>query len=110
MTTLNKFFYEYEVQSVESYSTSIGQYLGSNQHNMETSTLAEKCLLFENPKNAELKQEFDNLSKNLVNPFTLMRHWLKYERLDLDAVFEAIGRRNELERKVRDAIAKSRED
>ena len=55
MTTLNKFFYEYEVQSVESYSTSIGQYLGSNQHNMETSTLAEKCLLFENTKNAELK-------------------------------------------------------
>jgi hypothetical protein len=39
-----------------------------------------------------------------------MRHWLKYERLDLDAVFEAIGRRNELERKVRDAIAKSRDD
>jgi hypothetical protein len=40
----------------------------------------------------------------------MMRHWLKYERLDLDAVFEAINRRAELEKKVREAIKKSRED
>lgn len=61
---------------MESYSSSVGQYLGSNEHNMETGSLAEKCLLFENPKNVELKKEFDNLCKSMVNPFTLMRHWL----------------------------------
>jgi hypothetical protein len=39
-----------------------------------------------------------------------MRHWLRYEKLDLDAVFEAINKRTEMENKLRDAIKKSRED
>lgn len=39
-----------------------------------------------------------------------MRHWLKYERLDIDAVFETIKTRNDLERALRDAIKQSRDD
>jgi hypothetical protein len=57
-------------------------------------------LLFENPKNKELKMKFDTLQKDLTNPFTLMKHWLKYEVLDLEALLEVINKRADLERKL----------
>ena len=48
-------------------------------------------LLFEHEDNKQLKSEFDVLMSKLVNPFTLMRRWLKFELLELEAIFEAIN-------------------
>jgi uncharacterized protein Usg len=67
-------------------------------------------LLFENPDNQELKQKFDTLHKDLTNPFTLMKHWLKYEILDLEAILEIISKRSDLERKLNVEIKTMRDD
>lgn len=42
----------------------------------------------------------------LTNPFTLMRHWLKFEILELEAIFEALGQRNDIEKRFRELILK----
>lgn len=39
-----------------------------------------------------------------------MRHWLKYEALELEAIMEVIETRNVIERKLRDLIVQYRED
>lgn len=48
-------------------------------------------LLFEHADNKQLKLEFGLLMSKLVNPFTLMKRWLKFELLELEAIFEAIN-------------------
>jgi len=47
---------------------------------------------------------------NMQNPFTLMRNWLKFEFLELEAIMEAFETRNAVEKKLRDLIAKYRDD
>lgn len=51
IVSLNKFLYEYEQQSVESYSPSLNLYLGKNKTPKNQSSL----LLFENPANANVR-------------------------------------------------------
>lgn len=67
--TLNNFLYEYEVHSVQTYGPQMNQYMG-NRANMPTQQqLPDNLLLFENSKNANLKEEFNNLNKKIINPF-----------------------------------------
>jgi hypothetical protein len=47
---------------------------------------------------------------NMQNPFTLMRNWLKFEFLELEAIMEAFETRNAVEKKLRDLITKYRDD
>jgi hypothetical protein len=42
----------------------------------------------------------------LTNPFTLIRHWLKFEILELEAIFEALYKRNEIEANLRALMVK----
>lgn len=53
-----------------------------------------------------MRQDFDALMSQLTNPFTLMRHWLKFEILELEAIFEALAQRNEIEKRFRDIVQK----
>ena len=62
--------------------------------------------MFENPANVAVRQDFDTLMSQLTNPFTLMRHWLKFEILELEAIFEALAQRNEIEKRFRDILQK----
>jgi len=39
-----------------------------------------------------------------------MRHWLKFEALELEAIMEAFETRNAIEKKLRDSISKYRDD
>ena len=54
-------------------------------------------LLFENPNNNQLRENFDSLMSKMHNPFSLMQHWLKFEILDIDAILEAISKKNDME-------------
>ena len=44
------------------------------------------------------------------NPFTFMRHWLKYEYLELEAIKEAFEIRNQIDKKLTSMISKFRSD
>jgi len=41
----------------------------------------------------------ESLPHKMQNPFTDMRRWLKYEILDLQAILEAIDKKNEMEKR-----------
>ena len=83
----------------------MNQYLGQNSQN-KTEQDQTHLLLFENPANVAVRQDFDTLMSQLTNPFTLMRHWLKFEILELEAIFEALAQRNEIEKRFRDILQK----
>ena len=97
--SLNKFLYEYELHSVLTYSPKINTYLGKQENLPEKNQLPEEQLLFQNTKNQDLKEDFDNLPNTLTNPFINVKMWLKYEILEIDAILETIEKRHELEKR-----------
>ena len=46
----------------------------------------------------------------MKNPFTVMRRWLNYEILDLEAILEAIDHKNEMEKRKMNLIVKRNEE
>lgn len=44
-------------------------------------------------------EEWDKLTEKMQNPFTIMRRWLKFEILDLEAILEAVEKSNEMEKR-----------
>jgi len=44
-------------------------------------------------------EDWDKLTEKMQNPFTIMRRWLKFEILDLEAILEAVEKSNETEKR-----------
>jgi hypothetical protein len=55
--------------------------------------------VFEATQNQVLRTEMESLPHKMQNPFTDMRRWLKFEILDLQAILEAIDKKNEMEKR-----------
>jgi hypothetical protein len=55
--------------------------------------------VFEATQNQDLRTEMESLPHKMQNPFTDMRRWLKFEILDLQAILEAIDKKNEMEKR-----------
>lgn len=62
--SLNQFLYEYERQSVQSYSPAMNLYLGKNKNKSDASE-QNKYLLFQNPNNQHLQKDFDDLQNSI---------------------------------------------
>lgn len=54
-------------------------------------------MLFENPDNVEIKEEFNQVMAMYVNPFTKMRLWLVYEVLEIEALQETFEMRRSIQ-------------
>jgi hypothetical protein len=67
-------------------------------------------LLFLNENRGELRKSLEEMPRNMKNPFTVMRRWLNYEILDLEAILEAIDHKNEMEKRKMILIVKKNED
>jgi hypothetical protein len=63
----------------------INQYLGSKANMPTKLQLPEEQLLFENSKNANLKEDFDKMQFKIINPFIQLKQWLKYEIMDIES-------------------------
>lgn len=50
------------------------------------------------------------MMSSMQNPFTLMRHWLRFECLELEAIMEAFETRNAIEKKLKNFIQRHRDD
>ena len=50
------------------------------------------------------------LNDKMQNPFTLMRRWLKFEILDLEAILTAIETSNEMDKKMTIKIQQRNKD
>jgi len=47
----------------------------------------------------EKLDDWQQLNEKMQNPFTIMRRWLKFEILDLEAILDAIEKSNEMEKR-----------
>lgn len=94
--------YEYEKLSLQAYSPAANRYLGSNNpspHQCNTTYAAQQeLLLFENPDNLGIKQEFSIVMATAVNPFVTLKLWLMYEVLEIEALMETFQLRTKIQR------------
>lgn len=55
--------------------------------------------MFENEKKRYLKDRLDNLKDEMENPYQILRRFIKWEMLDLEAIIETIEAKNEIMRR-----------
>ena len=65
-------------------------------------------ILFENKDKQHLKKELNELPKSMENPFQILRRFIKWEMMDLEAIIETIDSKNEFTKRQR-MIAESQE-
>jgi DNA-directed RNA polymerase delta subunit len=57
-----------------------------------------------------LKADFDSLQRKTVNPFIQLRHWVKYEMIDIEAFQACVESGKEIAKKRKDRATKCKED
>eukprot|EP00347_Sterkiella_histriomuscorum_P020499 403337564 len=87
---LNEYIYQYEEQNLRTYA----------------GTKFENFLLFKHPLKTQAKDILENLPTEIRNPFKIMKLWLKWEMLDINALLEAIDRKTALETKKQKRLNK----
>lgn len=71
---------------------------------------ANQYILFENEKKRYLKDRLDNLSQEMENPYQILRRFIKWEMLDLEAMIEAIESKSEIARRCDKLISSLHKD
>ena len=90
-TALNNFFFKYEKDVMHDHLICLNhqkQEIDSNQY-----------ILFENKHKQHLKKEMENLPNSMENPYKILRRFLTWEIMDLQALIEAILNRSIIEKK-----------
>jgi len=87
---VSEFFGSYEETNLKFYA---GQQL-------------ENFMIFKHPHKFEAKTCIEDLPKAVTNPFRVMKLWLKWETMDIQAMIEAIESRSELEGKRQQIVTR----
>ena len=108
---LNKYFYQYERDVLTSHIKVLEQ---NRKEAVERGRLnsmempdvglakaedADQFILFENERKRYLKDRLDNLDAEMENPYQILRRFIKWEMLDLEAMIETIEGKNEISRR-----------
>lgn len=56
-------------------------------------------MLFKHPSKSDAKDSLENLPGQINNPFKIMKLWIRWEMLDLQAMLEAVEIKSALEMK-----------
>lgn len=103
-TNLNNFFFDYEKDVLSDYLLSLntenkGGIKGLiQQHDvsglMDTSVVSSltsaQYMLFENKGKQHLKEELQNLPKQMENPYQILKRFIRWEIMDAEAMIETI--------------------
>ena len=95
---MNGMLRTYEATLIESYGDGKKRARPLGQP-AQVSDADDHYMVFEAVQNADMKTELEELPTKMQNPFTVMRRWLKFELLDLQAILEAIKKKNEMEKR-----------
>ena len=100
---LNNMLHAYETNLIDRYvqehkSVSQAEDDFDDELNPQTYMVFEK-LVQKQPDTQSAVYEWADLPAKMNNPFSVMRRWLKYEILDLEAILEAIQKKNEMEKR-----------
>lgn len=55
-------------------------------------------MLFENSSNVHLKQEMTQLPHMMENPYKILKRFIRWEIMDLEAMIETLETKNQMER------------
>ena len=58
----------------------------------------------------EKLDDWQQLTQKMQNPFTIMRRWLKFEILDLEAILTAVQTSNEMDRRMKEKVQQRNKD
>lgn len=62
-------------------------------------------MLFETPKKPELKRALESLPNHMENPYQILRRFVKWEIMDLQAILETIEQKDQWRRICYDLAA-----
>lgn len=110
---MNNLLVTYETNLVQSYGDDANRsktvLVGTTLMPNTMQNTDDQYLVFGASGNNELRTELSDLPHKMQNPFTDMRRWLKFEILDLNAILEAIDKKNETEKRRNKQIEDRRE-
>lgn len=110
---MNNLLVTYETNLVQSYGDDANRsktvLIGTTLMPNTMQNTDDQYLVFGASGNNELRTELSDLPHKMQNPFTDMRRWLKFEILDLNAILEAIDKKNETEKRRNKQIEDRRE-
>ena len=67
-------------------------------------------MLFETPKKPELKKSLETLPERMENPYQILRRFVKWEIMDLQAILDTIDQKDQWRRIHMDLSAKRTSD
>mmetsp|Transcript_2632 Transcript_2632/g.4085 ORF Transcript_2632/g.4085 Transcript_2632/m.4085 type:complete len:374 (+) Transcript_2632:498-1619(+) len=87
---------EHEVKSYKAFADFLKKYEDGNEKSDQSSaavmgTNSRSTKLISGESKAHLKNNLDDLSQNLTNPFKHIRNWVKGEVMNLEALMQAIS-------------------
>lgn len=71
-----------------------------------TSQDQTQYILFENENKRHLKAELNNLPNIMENPYQILRRFIKWEMMDLEAMAETIESKNEFSKRKNSVLNK----
>lgn len=87
----------YQLQAYKHFADFLTQYENTTLNIYASEALQGPQKMFSDTDNNTMKEQIDNLSRKVGNPFIRFKYWVKEEIIDLHALLEAIGHKNSLE-------------
>ena len=111
-SSLNQFFFEYEKNVLSDHLLSLNQankglitrsgdkpFTANNVTQSESAWDSSQYILFENASKQHLKKELNDLPNLMENPFQILKRFIKWEMMDLEAIIETIDSKNEMSKR-----------
>lgn len=87
----------YQLAAYKHFADFLTQYENTTLNIYASEALQGPQRMFSDTDNNTMKEQIDNLSRKVSNPFIRFKYWVKEEIIDLHALLEAIGHKNSLE-------------
>lgn len=87
----------YQVEAYKQFADFLTQYENTTMNIYSSDALPGHYKMISDSDNNTMKEQIDNLSRKVSNPFIRFKYWVKEEIIDLNALIEAIGHKNSLE-------------
>jgi hypothetical protein len=87
----------YQLEAYKQFADFLTQYENTTMNIYSSDALQGHYKMISDSDNNTMKEQIDNLSRKVSNPFIRFKYWVKEEIIDLNSLIEAIGHKNSLE-------------
>lgn len=87
----------YQLTAYKHFAEFLTQYENTTMNIYSSDALEGQYKMVSDSDNNTMKEQIDNLSRKVTNPYIRFKYWVKEEIIDLHALLEAIGHKNSLE-------------